>query len=1730
MFSRQRRSAAALGLVLLVASVGVIPPAAVLAADTSAPSSVTVAGNLQTEIGCSTDWDPACAASHLAYDSNDGVWQNSWTVPAGNWEYKAALNDSWDENYGASAERNGPNILLNLADPASVKFYYSHRTHWITSNRNARIVTAPGNFQSELGCSGDWDPSCLRSWLQDTDGDGTYTFTTGDLPAGTYEAKAAIDESWTENYGAGGVAGGDNISFTVPSDAATVTFSFVSATNLLSISTGDGGGGASHDNDVWWHDLGHNSRDALFRNPGGAVTTGTPVTLRLRAASGDLTAARVRLWNDRTNVQSIVSMTLAADDGTHEWWEATVPASSDPTIYWYRFIAIDGTATAYYEDDSTRTGGWGETTGSSADNSWQLTVYDGTFTTPDWVKNAVIYQIFADRFRDGNPANNPPAGQFFYNEAPTVFRSGGSDWNTPICDPRNGALSTANCPGVYSQNFYGGDLQGIIDKLDYLQDLGVTALYLNPIFESPSNHKYDTTDFTVIDPDFGDQAKFQELASALHGRDMHLILDGVFNHSSSDSIYFDRYGRHDFVGACESEGSPYRDWYYFSPVAPGTGKCVADDGTPAAANYEAWFGFDSLPKLRASNTEVRDFFYAGGGNAIGPYWLTWADGWRLDVAGDVDPGVTNDPGNDYWEGFREAVRAANSDAYIVGEEWGNATPWTLGQEWDATMNYQLSSALLSFYRDEAFVDNDHNNSSSAGVLAPVTPEQFAERVLNLRERYPPEAFAAMMNLLGSHDTNRPLFMLDHNADQNSRALYEDANYDWSDAITRLKGVVVLQGTLPGAPTIYYGDEVGLVAPPTYDGSSWQDDPYNRVPYPWLDETGTPFYSHLQTSTGQAQLLDHYKAVFAARNDHPALRTGDLRFLSAGSGDALVFGRKMADNSDAAVVIVNRAGSAADVGVDVAGYLPAGTQLTSVFDSGAAITVGSDGSLTVPVGARSFGIFVTGGPLAAAPAAVTDVAVTATRASEVDLDWSAATGTDSYDVYRSLLSGGGYHLIANTTSTSFTDSGLDVATTYHYVVVSRDDTSLLTSGYSNEVSTTTGYDLGDAASSWFSLWSPETLSHTISTSARTEPISGRIWIAGVTEAAGAPAGVRAQVGFGPADSQPGASWTWEEMTFDSQHGNDDQYIGWLLPDSTGSFWYATRWSGDGGKTWYLADLQAPERDGTVDNPGVLTVNPAADTDAPGAPTLSLAGTTASSISLSWTAPAADDLAGYELFRDGAKVATLAADATGYVDDTVTTGQSYAYFLKAYDTSFNRSPASNTIEATAENRTVAVTFTVGVPDYTPDSATVYVTGSIAELGPWNPGLHAMTDNGDGTWSRTFNIAEGTSFEWKYTRGSWDTVEQWGTITGLANRGPIVADYGVDGTMLINNTATNWGTGPDGEKAVQDWRDPLVASHSPAADAVDVPLDTTIVVTWSKGMASDSDFSVAGPGGPVAGSFALSNGDRTVTFTPSSPLSHATEYEVSITGERSPGGDIQQVPVSFSFTTVSETTPPTTSDVIVALRLGGQVNANSAPTTVTWNAEDGVSADADLVHQLQRRQRNRSGWSAWTDLGTVTGVESAERDESPLGRQFQYRVRTMDEAGNWSEWSESNVLQISLRQADAFDYSPASWTRVKLRAALGGYVYSSSTVDSTATLSFTGNGVGVVMPTGAGQGTAEVCVDFGTAGEQCTTVDLATFSPSGQRVLVAAFTELDSGAHTLRVRVVAGTVNVDAAVVSE
>jgi hypothetical protein len=391
------------------------------ASHTPNPTSVTVAGNLQSELGCSGDWQPECGATHLSYDAGDDVWQGAFLVPAGSWEYKAPLNDNWGENYGLHAQQNGANIPLSLGSSQNVKFYYDHKSHWITSNRTSVIAVAPGSFQSELGCSNDWDPSCLRSWLQDADGDGTYTFQTTALPAGNYESKVALNESWDENYGAGGAQNGANISFNVPSDNAQVIFSYNSATHILTIETASV---PPPSGNVEWDGLRHDTFDGYYRSPFGAVPAGTGVTLRFRTAHFDVDGVYVRVYTFDPATGATTGpvdhpmsfLENRTESGTeYDIWTRTLSTPAAPAILYYKFRVTDGTDEDFYSDaysddhDNLNQGGAGAASDGEPFPAFQITVYSPNFQTPAWLHHATASATATRRTTTAAPARPPVA-------------------------------------------------------------------------------------------------------------------------------------------------------------------------------------------------------------------------------------------------------------------------------------------------------------------------------------------------------------------------------------------------------------------------------------------------------------------------------------------------------------------------------------------------------------------------------------------------------------------------------------------------------------------------------------------------------------------------------------------------------------------------------------------------------------------------------------------------------------------------------------------------------------------------------------------------------------------------------------------------------------------------------------------------------------------------------------------------------------------------------------------------------------------------------------------------------------------------------------------------------------------------------------------------------------------------------------------------------------------------
>ena len=443
-----------------------------------------------------------------------------------------------------------------------------------------------------------------------------------------------------------------------------------------------------------------------------------------------------------------------------------------------------------------------------------------TVHTPDWVKHAVFYQVFPDRFARSGRVLQP---------------SGLEPWSTP--------------PTVHG--YKGGDLLGVVDRLDHLGDLGVTALYLNPIFASGSNHRYHTHDYLTVDPMLGGDDALRALLDAAHARGMRVVLDGVFNHASRGFLPF-----HDLME--NGAASPYRDWFHvegFPLGAYGEG-----DGT---RRYAAWWDLPALPKLDTATPAVRAYLMG-----VAEHWLRFGiDGWRLDVPNEIDD-------DEFWREFRRRCRAVNPEAYIVGEIWGEAGRWLQGDQFDAVMNYPIAKAILGFAARD--VDADEVAKCGYKTLPHRSAEAFAAVLTAELAAHPRPIVEAQLNLLGSHDTPRV-----------ARVVRGDA-----DAVAL---AYLLLFVLPGAPCVYYGDEIGL------DGGH---DPACREPFPWD-----------RPDAWDRGRLAWLRDLAALRHAHPALRTGDLEVAYAHHG-VVAIRRRLGD--DDLLVVANQRPDEAHVRVPLAG--------------------------------------------------------------------------------------------------------------------------------------------------------------------------------------------------------------------------------------------------------------------------------------------------------------------------------------------------------------------------------------------------------------------------------------------------------------------------------------------------------------------------------------------------------------------------------------------------------------------------------------------------------------------------------------------------------------------------------------------------------------------------------------------------------------------------------------------
>lgn len=518
------------------------------------------------------------------------------------------------------------------------------------------------------------------------------------------------------------------------------------------------------------------------------------------------------------------------------------------------------------------------------------------FSTPDWAKGAVMYQIFTDRFYNGDKSNDVETNEYYYI----------GDYSQRVT---NWDKYPANM-GV--REFYGGDLQGVMDKLDYLQDLGVEVVYFNPLFVSPSNHKYDIQDYDYIDPHYGkivddggevlpngvtdnSQATkykkrttglknleasnelFIKLVEELHRRGMKVILDGVFNHCGSFNKWMDREriyeGEEDYEpGAYVSADSPYRSYFRFFKEGP--------ENWPYNGNYDGWWGHDTLPKLNYEDSvKLENYILYIGRKWVSPPYNV--DGWRLDVAADL--GRSNEYNHEFWQKFRRAVKDANPNALILAEHYGDPSDWLKGDEWDTVMNYDAFMEPVTWFLTGMEKHSDEAREELLGNI-----DNFIGSMAHHMSNMLTPSLQVAMNELSNHDHSRFLTRTNHMVGRVEHLGPEAANEYVNKAVMR--EAVVMQMTWVGAPTVYYGDEAGVCG---------FTDPDNRRTYPWGHE--------------DQELIAFHKEAIRIHKEHPALKTGSLKILG---GEKNILSYARFKGHDRIIVVINNRSERAEVKVPV----------------------------------------------------------------------------------------------------------------------------------------------------------------------------------------------------------------------------------------------------------------------------------------------------------------------------------------------------------------------------------------------------------------------------------------------------------------------------------------------------------------------------------------------------------------------------------------------------------------------------------------------------------------------------------------------------------------------------------------------------------------------------------------------------------------------------------------------
>ena len=548
------------------------------------------------------------------------------------------------------------------------------------------------------------------------------------------------------------------------------------------------------------------SRNPIYRNPTGAVQAHTNIHFKLLVPREfRCSAARLMVGEEFTKQVKTLGLFWCGMNGEdHEWWECDfTPEQSG--LYFYRFEIDTWRGTLGI---TSRFGGESgiDEFGAPEGECWQLTVFESQYQIPDWLSGGIMYQIFPDRFyRSGTTKYNVPQDRYLHQR-----------WGSqPEWRPNHQGEIT-------NSDYFGGDLEGIIQKLDYLQSLGITCIYLNPIFEAHSNHRYDTADYTKVDPLLGTKEDFKRLCKEANKRGMHIMLDGVFNHTGSDSIYFNRKGRYQTLGAYQSQESPYYDWYQFYQWPE---------------QYACWWNFETLPNVNEANETYNA--YINGTDGVIQTWLkAGADGWRLDVADELPDLFLDD--------ITKAAKQVKPTSMILGEVWEDASNkmaygqrrrYLLGKQLDSVMNYPFREAIIGF-------------------LTGKNPAEMMELIMTVLEHYPPSAIHLLMNHIGTHDTERILTVLGgeplNGRDREWQSKTKLSQEQRSKGLALLKLASLMQYTLPGIPCVYYGDEAGMEG---------YRDPFNRGCFPWGHE--------------DAELVNWYRSLGKIRHSCEVLKQGTL---------------------------------------------------------------------------------------------------------------------------------------------------------------------------------------------------------------------------------------------------------------------------------------------------------------------------------------------------------------------------------------------------------------------------------------------------------------------------------------------------------------------------------------------------------------------------------------------------------------------------------------------------------------------------------------------------------------------------------------------------------------------------------------------------------------------------------------------------------------------------------------